>query len=250
MRYLFMLLILVGQYSDAVWLPFNKKNESNDKPLVVLQKNDDRKTIRTMSFAELEKHKNIRLADGKIDMAIKYLETMIPLCDDLQKLNLIILEVADLLFESENFKQAETYYREFCTLYPGDQQIEYALYKAILCSFNMILIPDRDQSKTHQTIELVESFLNRKEIFTSHIEKVLEIKRACYARLIESELSITRIYAKRGKHVAAQGRIDHIGSNLLEVVPVFEELVLQVQNELLAQQGFELLSSLTCTKNG
>jgi outer membrane assembly lipoprotein YfiO len=235
--YFFFLILCTFACTDAVWLPFKKHAEPNDTPLVVLKKKDEKRTIRTMSFEELEDQKDIRLASGNVEMAIKYLQAMMPLCDDLQKLNMIILEVADLLFERDELKQAEAYYREFCTLYPGDEKIEYALYKAILCSFNMILIPDRDQSKTHKTLELVDSFLNRQVIFTSYLEKVLEIKHACLIRLLDSEMSIARNYLKQNKYVAVQQRIAYMRLNYLDTIPEFKDMVDQLENTLVVQRG-------------
>ena len=64
---------------------------------------------------------------------------MIPLCNDLQEKGNIILELADLYFDCGNLKDAELRYKEFYTFYPGNTSIEYAHYKAILCSFHTII---------------------------------------------------------------------------------------------------------------
>lgn len=235
----FIFLVLYGCINYPRWLPFRESETSSEKPLLVLGKQDEKKTIRTMSFEELKAQKNVRLSEGNKEMAIKYLEKMIPLCDDLGELGSLYLEIADLSFECDKLKQAEQYYREFCTLYPGDEKIEYALYKAILCSFRKILDADRDQTKTDKTIELTDSFLQRHEIFTTYTSEVEKIRRQCLVRLAESEIGIVKDYTNRKSYKSAQRRIEYIIAQLFEELPEFEAQLTELQNLLCELQGIE-----------
>ena len=44
-------------------------------------------------------------------------------------------------------------------LYPGAAKCAYAHYKAVDCGWKLTLDPDRDQTKTQETLKLAEQFL-------------------------------------------------------------------------------------------
>ncbi len=195
-----------------------------------------KKTIRTMSYDELEVSKNLALQEGLKETAVKYLEKMIPLCQDLNKKSDNLLEVADLFFDLGNLAKSELYYSQFVLLYPGDKRIWQALNRSILCSYYQIGTIDRDQSKTEQTLELINKFLTRvdqsdpgriSEEVQQCAKEVLKLKKDCQLKLCENELYIIDFYIKSGRNSSAQKRIKDFRANWLEKVPEIEYALLQ-----------------------
>jgi len=142
------------------------------------------------------------------------------------------MELADLFFDTGKLAKAEKLYAQFYTLYPGNESVEKAHYKAILCSFYLTLESDRDQSKTQETLTLANSFLDRKEIFKKHTQDVSSIQLKCYEKLCDSDINVTEFYLKRGKSkdlIAAQQRLDSLRKEFLDKVPSLEPRVLALE---------------------
>ena len=127
---------------------------------------------------------------------------------------------------------AETLYNEFVHLYPGDDKAEYASYKAILCSVWATLDHFRDQSKTKETIEAAQKFLERKEVFTTYATQVQEILTSCHEKLFESEVSVFQFYLKRGDYLAAKTRLENIEKEFVPLLPAKESLALYLTTQL------------------
>jgi len=168
------------------------------------------KAFRDLTYEELKENKNRLVKEGRKETAIRHIEKMMPMCNDIQELRDMTLEIADLLFDSGDLKKAEQLYTQFTQLYPGDKNIEYASYKAILCSFWKTLDAQRDQTKTRHTIELAEKFLERSTIFTKHSPEVSKILVNCKNKLFESEVNIFRFYLDRGDFTSAKNRLENI----------------------------------------
>lgn len=175
-----------------------------------------------MKYQELKKRKEELAAANDLDTMILYLQKMVPLCQDLQELRTILIELADLLFDRGKLTEAEKLYREYSRLYPSDEHAEYAHYKAILCCFYKTLDSTRDQTKTHETIELAQQFLERKSLFTKYSHEVEKIVVACNERLAQSELSIIAFYTKRGKYRSSEHRINQFRKDWIEKTPQME----------------------------
>lgn len=206
------------------------KNEQSAKKT----KTKKKKTLTDMSLEELKEAKNDRLAKKDKEGAIRYLEKMVTTCKDRDDLAAVLIELADLFFDTGKLVQAEKFYSQFYTLYPGNDNIEKAHYKAILCSFYLTLDNDRDQSKTQETLTLANAFLERKDVFTTYTQDVSSIQKECYGKLCQSDLSIAEFYLKRGKSkdlVAANQRLENIRKDYLEHVPSLEPRILALEIE-------------------
>lgn len=198
-----------------------------------------KKTIKTMNLQELEQKKNELIAANDKLTAIKYAEKMIPMCNDLDERGVIMLELADLYFDTGNLKRAETLYKEFAALYPnykinGEDLTEKALYKEIMCAFFSILDADRDQTKTKETIALTDAFLGR-AVFTTYKKDVENIKKQCCRRNIDSEIGIVNYYIHRGSVRAAEHRIAKMEqhfSTQLDFLPEAPDLINDLKTAL------------------
>lgn len=175
-----------------------------------------RKTLSHKNYQELKTSKQERLAAGDNAGAVRYLEKMVPLCNDLAELKLLMLELADLLFALQDYTRAADMYQEFTKLYPGSDEVEYALYRAIKSNFELTLDAEHDQSKTNATRELALAFLERAELFTTYAQEVESIVLQCDQRLLASDISICNFYVKRGDTKSAQNRLSLIKKEYLD----------------------------------
>lgn len=162
------------------------------------------KTINNMNFDELKEAKEKLIKDGNKTSAIKYLEKMMPLCNDLDELKRIMLELAQLYFEQDNFEKAGKMYNEFTILYPGCDEAEFALYQAILSSFKLTLDAEHDQTKTKEAKELALSFLERQS-FTKYRNEVKDILNKSEERLFEADSKIFSFYLNSGNYTGEYG---------------------------------------------
>lgn len=193
-----------------------------------------RKTLSDMNYDELKEAKDERLAKKDSEGAIRYLEKMISASKNKEDLASVLMELADLFFDTGKLAKAEELYTKFYTLYPGNDHVEKAHYKAILCSYYLTLDSDRDQSKTNETLALATKFLERKDIFKTYAQDVSTIQQQCYEKLCQSELNVTEFYIKRGKTkdlVAAQQRLDDLRKEYLEKIPSVEPRILALEIE-------------------
>lgn len=203
------------------------------------------KTMRSMNFVELAKRKQELLSFGDAFTAIKYVEKMIPLCDDLEMKGELILELADLNFECGYLKVAEARYKEFADLYPGAAKTEYALYKAITTSFAQTLAIDRDQTKTNETLKLIDDFFARHSVFTNYDKQVEQVKQQCWEKLFESELYVARFYISiRQNSIAAQKRMTLIEDKYLDKLPDAGTRLAQLKADFAQQFPAQVMPTL------
>ena len=181
-----------------------------------------RKTFRDMSYEELKEARKKQKPDT--ETFIKYTERMVSLCDEAAERSDLILELADGLRAIGKLDPAAARYAEFSQFYPGHSKTEYALYRAVDCSFQRTRSFDRDQSKTLDTIELANTFLERPG-FAEHRADVETIRTSCYERLIASELNVCDFYLKAEKNHAVERRIDSIRTTMLQFAPEMENQV-------------------------
>jgi len=188
-----------------------------------------------MNYKELKITKNKMLKNGNKTSAIKFIESMLPLCDDLKEIHNLMLEIADLLFDTGQLEKAEKIYNEFTLLYPGSNNVEYALYKAILCCFYATLSVDRDQTKTHETLALSDRFLKRAEVFTTHLDEVKKIAQQCNVKLAKNELVVAEFYLNKGyprSLNATQKRLELVRTTYLDKAPDVEPHLLALEYRL------------------
>lgn len=177
------------------------------------------KTISQMNFCELKAAKELLLSKNNKQVAIKYVERMLKMCEEIAVISDLTIELADLYFDLGELTKAELLFTQFSRLYPGSKHIEYASYKAVLCSFYATLNSERDQTKTHHTIALADSFIERKDIFTKYAGEVTTIRTDCYKKAVESEVNIFNFYLNRNKIVSAQHRLTNIRKEWFEKFP-------------------------------
>jgi outer membrane assembly lipoprotein YfiO len=137
---------------------------------------------------------------------------------DLKEKAALILELADTLFDQKKYDEATKWYTEFAEVSPGNSNIEYAYYKAIICSKQNILSIDRDQSPTEKTIELADAFLKR-DAFTKYKAEVEKIRKECYQNLAFSDCNVADFYLKQGNYKAAQNRLESVRTEWLDKAP-------------------------------
>jgi len=182
-----------------------------------------RYTFSDLHFDELEAAKNNRIEKKDYFVACKYLKRMITLCDDINKRAELLIELADLLFLQQSFDDASKYYTDFVQLYPGNKQIEYASYRAVICSSKNMLGPDRDQTPTEKTLDLAQNFLKREDIFATYKDEVKAIEQSCYQRLAASDMRVAEFYiTKHHDYDSAKKRIEMIRTEWLEKAPEIE----------------------------
>lgn len=171
---------------------------------------NSQKTATVQSYDELKKTKDELVAAHYKDRAAKILQKMLALATDVNDIATIMIELADTYFELGVLEKAELLYREFGHLYPGNTLVEYALYRAIVCSFYGILDTDRDQTRTRETIARGQEFLSRSSVFRQYSRDVEEMVKKCHEHLFTSELNIARFYGNQGKMTAATTRLAQI----------------------------------------
>jgi len=201
------------------------------------QKREQRKTLSHKSYDELKKEKLAKVAANDKEGAIRYLEKMEPLCNDLTELKSIILELADFLFDLESYSKAADKYHEFTVLYPGSNEVEYAMYRSIVSNFKLTLDAEHDQSKTIAAKELAQKFLERGDLFTTHKQEVETIVAQCDEKLLATEENIMRFYIKRGSTKSAQRRLDNMKKEFLDKnIPDVTVRIAHLESELGATQ--------------
>lgn len=196
-----------------------------------------RHTMRDMSYEELKEHLQQKLAQDDIQGAIRYAEKMVPMCQDMHELRDLSLELADLLFKVGEIEKAGKLYTEFAKLYPGNDKVEYAYYRAITCAFSAILAPTRDQTKTKETLELAHAYLERADVFIEHKDEIKQIAYKCVERLTESEFGVIEFYLKRGNFKAVQNRIDGLRKDFGLQMLALEPRLLTLEVNLALKQN-------------
>lgn len=184
------------------------------------------KTIKTMNNMERAEAKSRYLTEKNNDSAVKVLELMLKDSTDLNERRGIMLELADLYFDTKAFAKAGAMYKEFAKYYSGSDKAEYALYRATVCAFNMIASAEKDQTKTIEAIDLAKSFLERAEIFSTYAPEVEKMLGLCQERLFESEMNVVNFYISRSRLVSAAKRIDGVRKEFIPILAKSEESIL------------------------
>lgn len=209
------------------------------------QSTPQKNRFKDMGYEELEKAKNARMAEKNYDAALRYFESMKPQCTDLRKLHDLMVEYADLLWTMQDLDKAGKMYQEFVKLYPGSDRNEYASYRAIECNFKQIRDIDRDQSKTIETIELAQQFLERSSVFVTYADQVQEIFIKCQEHLLASDIHVFHFYVHRGQLASAKKRLELIRTTFVPILPKREADILNLEWHFALEQN---KSELAATK--
>ncbi len=191
-------------------------------------------SLSQMDYQQLTvaKEKNKKANDWHF--VIKCLNRMIVMCEDLAEKADLTLELADILFEQQQYEEAAKWYGEFTQAHPGNKKIEYASYRAIVCASKKMLSIDRDQSATEKTLELTQDFLKRSDVFKQYKKEVQQIQRHCYETLAQSDCNVAEFYLTYGNYQAAEQRLKSIRSEWLEKAPAITPKLAHLEVELAA----------------
>jgi outer membrane protein assembly factor BamD (BamD/ComL family) len=196
-----------------------------------------KKLLSEMTFDEVIVAKDRVMASKNYISGLKYIERALRLADDINETEKLLLEYSDTLYACQKYEKAGRSYNELANLYPGSEKVEYALYQAVLCSSMLILDPERDQTKTFETIELVNQFLQRSDIFVEYKEKVEAIKQKAMRTLVDSEFNICRFFINSYEYGQAQHRLDGIRKDWLTKLPDLEPEILILECNLAEKQN-------------
>lgn len=197
----------------------------------VMSKKIERHTLSTMTLDELHKSKTAALKRDDKEAAIRYLERMLKLVNDVDLAGKWFIELADLYFDTGQVTKAEQFYARFCALYQGHELAEYAHYKNIAAARASVHTIDRDQTKTEQVVALADGFLAR-SVYTTYRPQVEKIRAECCQRLFESEQSICQFYINNKRFAAAQQRCNLIRDELQEKDPALEPQLLALSRDV------------------
>lgn len=150
------------------------------------------------------------------ELAFKVFYHLLSVCQDHTKLKSYKLDLADYCYGLQEYEKAALKYEEFCLLYPGCNEAEYAEYKLILCTFYTSLEPYRDQTDTNRTINFISHFL-RKAKDEKYISEAESIFKICRKRLFQHEVIVFEMNLKQKKFTGAQKRLEYMEQNFKDV---------------------------------
>ncbi len=187
-------------------------------------------------FAELKEGKEKALKQNDLATAVKYLDAMRLNCTDPEMVKDILLEMADIYYQLQEWTKAEKAYNEFILLYPGATRCAYAHYKAIECGWKLTLTSDRDQTKTEETLKLCQQFYANHPK-SEYVDQVTLLATQCREKLLESDTNIFNFYLKGNNFKAAQKRLDLITKEHLPDLPSAQPQVLEISFSLAQAQN-------------
>ncbi len=195
-----------------------------------------KKLLSEMTFDEVIVSKNRVMAGKNYVSGLKYIERALRLADDIDETEKLLLEYANTLYICQRYEKASRAYNELVNLYPGSDEAEYALYQAVVCSSMLILDAERDQTKTNETIDLANQFLQRADVFVEYKEKVEAIKQSALRTLAQSEFDRCRFYINSAEYSQAQHRLNGIRKDWLVKLPDLEPDVLVLECTIAEKQ--------------
>lgn len=215
--------------THTIETPADKKKPKSRKDRRSKEPKVKRKTLSQMNYDELKEAKDRALQAKNTESALRYMEKMIPLCSDLAERAGLMLEVADARFTNHAYEEAGGMYKEFTSMYPGHEKITYAEYKTIECTFATVLIAERDQTATKNTLELAQDFLQKYKPGKQYYDDVSKILQTCKQRIFDSELSIIKFYLHRKNIPSVEKRLAKLRESMLSVLPSCEQTLLEAE---------------------
>lgn len=182
------------------------------------------KTLKDMDFQELQERKIYHKEKGNTDVVIRYLEVMETVGQNPEKIAQAKLELGDTYLDDKQFAKAEKKFEDYLALYQEDSKMDYASYKRTLCCRAQQLDPDRDQTKTQETIELIDMF-EKQYNSSPYLAELKEIRIASREKLAQSELYVIKDLTSRKRYNNAHKRIAYVKDNF---VSEFPDLVAQL----------------------
>lgn len=182
--------------------------------------------------------RSYHLSENDPEHAAHAIERLMAL-SDYEQTGPYLLELAHLYEHLENYPRAEKLFKEYKTIYPGNKQFKEACYHEIVAAHAQILPTNRDQKKTHETIEMIKNFLQE----FPHDEEYTPLARGklsdCYKILLKSELEKAQFYLNKYNYtedpqvlISAYNRLVYAHKEVLpELVPYNQALAI-VDEEL------------------
>lgn len=172
------------------------------------------KSIRDQSIDELSYNLELYIQAGNLEMAVKYLEALIPKLLDFAHVRSNRLRLADLYFDLERYEKAGSHYSEYYDAYPGHETAEYVLWRALLAKYRQIGACDQDNGVTRDVLELTKKYLQNKA-YQKFRTQVVELSQSCEKQLLEAEIVVFEHYFKQNQLDSAQRRLDYIQDKIL-----------------------------------
>jgi outer membrane assembly lipoprotein YfiO len=149
-------------------------------------------------------------------------------CQDHARMKTYKLDLADYCYGQQSYDKAAKSYEEFCILFPGSPESEYAQYKLILCTFYISLEPDRDQADTLKTVNYIIHFM-QKAREQKFIDEMKAIFKTCRKRLFQHEVIVFETYVKQQKFTGAKKRLEFMEKHFQDVENI-EKYLAYLQN--------------------
>jgi len=201
--------------AQAELLQEKKISKRKQRKLEKKEQKAIRSTFSHMKIDQLKMAKDEARAAKNNTSAIRILEQMVKVCDDVNELKNIMVELGDILYENQDYVRSAEMYKRLVRLYPSCDEVEYASYRAVVSSAELNLREDLDQTRTLETKELAEAFLERADVFTKYTKEVEKIRLECEERLLASEINIFNFYLFQGNIQSAQTRLETIKNEYL-----------------------------------
>lgn len=176
-------------------------------PKILLKNQDESQLEQTLAYGKIVEDK---------ELIFKAFFHLISQSKSQEKIKHYKLDFADYTFGIEDYEKALMAYEEFCMLYPGSQEAEYAQYKAILCNFFLSLSFDHDQTLTQRTVSSCLLFLQKvkDEKFLKETENIY---KSCRQRLFDHEVYVLETYLKLKKFSGARKRIEYLEKEFKDI---------------------------------
>ncbi|BDG04886.1 outer membrane protein assembly factor BamD [Anaeromyxobacter oryzae] len=129
------------------------------------------------------------------------------------------LRLADAKFDQDRFAEAAESYKQFVTLHPTSEDVDYAEYRAGLSYFkdapgDFALFPpayEKDQRQTEKAVQTLEDFLRTREGKDSQwVQEGRKVLAEAKARLAAREWYVAEYYWSREKWAGAAGRYENL----------------------------------------
>jgi len=172
------------------------------------------------------------------DRMTRVLQRILALETDQQKVGNYMLKLAKLQTSLGRLDEAQATYHSFRSLYPGHPKIKKALYRELLTHFWDILPPDRDQSRTENTVKLAQNYLEEFPEDTLYKDSVNTTLKICQKNLFEGEIVRARHYLAKNKYepsedtvMAAYQRLAYAEKELLPKIAPSDTVLAQLHQE-------------------
>ena len=193
-----------------------------------------------LSLVELRERKIDHVNSSDKEIAVKYIEKMMILCQEQKELKELRLELANLHFDLEDYEKSGKAYAEYISFYPNDVLTEFAAFREVLALDLQKNDPDRDQLMTKDAILKGKLFI-KNEQYKTYRKGVLDILQDCYKSILDNEICIFRFYVNIKKNPrSAECRLEYIKKEVAPYIENSEKIVKDLDGQLQALKDGKL----------